>query len=65
MAARKRRKARIGRPPSPPDELRRHRVVVTLTEREFAQLFDLAEAENLPPGSKARQFVVAALARQR
>lgn len=59
-----RKKARMGRPPGPPDTVRRNRVVVMLTDAEIAALRDLADSKGLPTGTAAYQIMARALRRR-
>jgi hypothetical protein len=53
-----------GRPRSDPEMVRRNRVVIMLTDGEFAKLQRLAEERNLPLGTCAYEFVGRGLARR-
>lgn len=58
---------RRGRPKGsggPPENLRRNRVVVMLTDGELAKLERLAEEKSLPLGTVAYEFVARGLARR-
>jgi hypothetical protein len=57
-------KAKRGRPPLAPEEARRNRVVVMLTDGELAKLHRLAEEKTLPLGTVAYEFVARGLARR-
>ena len=67
MAARKSRSAkpRMGRPPLPRDELRRHRVVVHLTDAERDTLAALSQERDSDLGAVARDILANALKRAR
>jgi hypothetical protein len=51
----------MGRPPSPPHELRRHVVTVKLTDAEMDALLARCTADGLPPGAVARRLVARGL----
>lgn len=53
----------MGRPPGPPEAVRRNRVTVLLTDAELAQLHRLAESSGQPLGTVAYEFVRRGLAR--
>lgn len=53
-----------GRPPSLPEEVRRNRLVITLTDGEVAKLRKLAAERDLPLGTAAHEFVARALRRR-
>ena len=58
----------MGRPAGtgkPPEEVRRNRVVVTLTDAELEQLDALADERDIPAGTAAYQLVARALRRRR
>ena len=61
MAVKRRRKVKMGRPPSPPEEVRRNILTIKLTDAEWEALMDRSEAIELPPGSVARRLVGEAL----
>ncbi len=65
MASRKSRRAKpsMGRPPLPRDELRRHRVVVHLTDVERDTLAALAQERDSDLGAMARELLGVALKR--
>lgn len=63
MSARRKAK-RIGRPPGPPEQVRRHRVTTTLTDAELSALERMAEARALPVGTMLYQLVKARLRRK-
>ncbi len=67
MASRKTTKAKHmgGRPPLPPEEVRRHRVVVHLTDAEHGELTALAERQDADLGAMAREILATALRRTR
>jgi len=56
MAARRKAK-RMGRPPGPPEQVRRHRVTTTFTDDELATLERMAEERGLPVGTMLYEFV--------
>ena len=53
-----------GRPAGPPEQVRRNRVVVMLTDAELAKLSALAEERDLPLGTAAYEIVARSLARR-
>jgi hypothetical protein len=53
--------AKIGRPRAPEADLRRHRVVLQLTDAELARLAAMAAAESLPLATAAHRAVQKAL----
>jgi len=55
---------KMGRPAGPPENVRRNRVVVMLTDGELAKLNRLAEERHLPLGTAAYEFVARGLARR-
>ncbi len=55
----------MGRPPLPREELRRHRVVVHLTDTEQDTLRALAEERDADLGAIAREILANALKRAR
>lgn len=54
-----------GRPRSPEESVRKHRVTVMLTSDELDELQSLAEERELPLGTAAYELVARALARRR
>jgi hypothetical protein len=54
----------MGRPPGPPEQVRRHRVTTTLTDAELGALERMAEARALPVGTMLYQLVKARLRRK-
>jgi hypothetical protein len=65
MAAPKRERPRMGRPPGPPELVRRHRLQVSLSDAEREQLERLAEREGLPLGTVLHRIVARSLGRAR
>ena len=71
MATKKRRGVRKkprGRPKGsggPPEKLRRNRVVVMVTDAELAKLHRLAEARDVPLGTRAHELLSQSLRRAR
>jgi len=57
MAARKKGTVKMGRPPGPPEGVRRNRVAMTLTDAEFAELERLAGEKGLPLGTMLHRLV--------
>lgn len=55
----------MGRPPGPPEKVRRNRVTVLLTDPEVAKLHRVAEERGVPIGTAAHILLTQALARQR
>jgi len=53
----------MGRPPAPPEQVRRNRVVVMLTDAELASLHRLADARGKPQGTVAHELLSRALRR--
>jgi len=53
----------MGRPPAPPEELRRNRVVVMVRDDELAALHRIADARGLPLGTVAYEVLAKALRR--
>lgn len=51
----------MGRPPAPPEQVRRNRVVVMLTDIELAALHRVADAAERPPGTVAHDLLTRAL----
>ena len=64
MPSRKKASAKLGRPRLPRDELRRHRVVVHLTDEERDALAALA-GNDADLGAVARELLMSALRRAR
>ena len=60
-----RRKAKMGRPTIPREELRRNRVMVTLTDAEFEKLQRLAGEKDQALGTAIRDVLVRALKRRK
>src|SRR5262245_25080015 len=65
MAAREERTPKMGRPPGPPEKLRRHRVTATFTDAELAALTRLAAKRRQPVGTVLHELVRRGLARQK
>ena len=71
MAARKKTpargkpKAKMGRPAVPPDQIRRNRVLVTLTDAEYEMLRRFAETKDLALGTAVHDVLVRALKRRK
>ena len=64
MAATKgKRVPKMGRPPGPPEKVRRNRVATTLTDAELASLERLAAERGLPIGTALYELVKRALRR--
>ena len=61
----KRKAPRIGRPPGPPEGVRRNRVPAMLTDAEFATLTSMADARGLPLGTMLYQLVAGRLKAKR
>ena len=58
----------MGRPPGtgkPPEEVRKHRVVVMLTATELEQLEQIADEQDAPLGTAAYRIVARALKRRK
>lgn len=53
----------MGRPPAPPESVRRNRVVVMVRDDELAALHRLADARGMPLGSVAYELLEKALRR--
>jgi len=53
----------MGRPPGPPEKVRRNMVRTTLTDSEFAELERLARENGLPVGTMLHKLVKRALRR--
>lgn len=51
----------MGRPPAPPEQVRRNRVVVMLTDAELAALHRVADAAARPLGTVAHELLTRAL----
>ena len=62
MAQKKARK-RMGRPPGPPEQVRRNRIATTLTDGELARLDELAADRGVPLGTMLHELVRRALRR--
>lgn len=50
-------KVRLGRPPSPPDKVRPHRIVTFVTDREMSQLLRLAESEDMSMSAVCHRLI--------
>ena len=59
------KRVRMGRPPGPPERVRRNRVTFTVTDSELADLERLADEQGLPVGTFIYQIVARSLARRR
>ncbi len=64
MAIKRKGRVKMGRPPSPPHELRKHVVAIKLNDEEMGLLLARCDAAGLPPGAIARRLVAAALRRK-
>lgn len=64
MAARKGARPRMGRPPKSPEEARRNRVVVMVTDAELEKLQASAEDQDLPAGTVAYEVLAKWLRRR-
>jgi len=64
VATRKKGAAKVGRPAGPPEDVRRNRIVVMLTDGELAKLHRLAGEKDLPLGTVAYEFVARGLSRR-
>jgi len=53
--------AKMGRPAGPPEDVRRNRVVVMVTDGELAKLHRLADARDLPLGTIAYELLARSL----
>ena len=53
----------MGRPPGPPEQVRRNRVVVMLTDADLATLHRMADAQAKPLGTVAYEIVSKGLRR--
>lgn len=53
----------MGRPPGPPEQVRRNRVAVMLTDAELATLHRMADAQAKPLGTVAHELLSKALRR--
>ena len=63
--ARGKRKAKMGRPAIPTDQLRRNRILVTLTDAELAMLQRFAEKKELALGTAIHDVLVRSLKRRK
>jgi hypothetical protein len=59
------KKPRMGRPPAPPETVRRNRVTTTLTDAELAALERMADQRGLPTGTMLYELVRRALRRHK
>jgi hypothetical protein len=59
--AARRRAVRMGRPPGPPESVRRNRVATTLTDAELQALEKLAVNRGLPLGTLIHELLARAL----
>ncbi len=57
-------RAGVGRPPGPPEVVRRNRLLLTVTDGEMRLLRRLAEADEIPAGTLAYQLFSAGLKRR-
>ncbi len=64
MAARKKGAAKMGRPAGPPENVRRNRIVVMVTDAELAKLHRMAEGSGRPLGSVAYELLTKTLHRR-
>jgi len=64
MAAGRKGTTRLGRPPSPPESVRRNRVVVLVTDGELALLRTISEAWKRPVGTVAHEILAKGLRRR-
>ncbi len=55
----------MGRPPGPPEKVRRNRIATTLTDAELKVLTRLADEKGLPLGTTLHELVKKALRRRR
>lgn len=55
----------MGRPPGPPESVRRNRVATTLTDAELQALTKLADSRGLPLGTMLYELVSKALRKAR
>ena len=58
-------KRRLGRPPGPPETVRRNRVVTLLTDTEFKELTQIADEEEESVSALVHQIISRYLARHR
>ncbi len=58
-------KTRMGRPPAPPETVRRNRVTTTLTDDELASLEQMADERGLPTGTMLYELVKRTLRRRK
>lgn len=65
MADRKKKAPRMGRPPGPPEKVRRNRVTTTLTDAELDELERLAGERGIALGTMLYELVKRALRRRR
>ncbi len=61
MAGRKREVPKMGRPPGPPEQVRRNRVAIMLTDAEFEVVERLAADQAVPLGTALYRLVSRAL----
>ena len=59
----KRERPQMGRPPGPPEGVRRNRVTFTLTDGDLAKLGRLADERGLPLGTVAFEIISKTLRR--
>ena len=55
----------MGRPPGPPEKVRRNRITTFLTDAEFAKLERLADRDDVALSAAAYEILARALRRQK
>lgn len=65
MAGRKGKRPRLGRPPGPPEQVRRNRLVLTLRDADLDALRRIADERAMPVGTVAYQILARGLGRVR
>jgi len=65
MAARKAKRPKLGRPPGPPEQVRRNRLVLTLRDSDLEALQRIADERAMPVGTVAYQILARGLGRTR
>ena len=65
MAAKKGRRKKVGRPPKVPEEKRRNRLTITLTDAELAKINQIADATERPLGTVVHEIVARVLRRKK
>ncbi len=55
----------MGRPPQPPETIRRNRVATFLTDAEYAKLEEIADERDVPLSQVLYEFVSRALRRRK